>query len=325
MRYLKKDVLRLAATYLAIIMVMSVGFSIVFYHTTLYELGHRPADGLFGDVQLNAMQSFSDYLDTRAIETQATILADIFIVNILTLFFGAILSFLLAEYTLRPIERNMESQTQFVSDASHELRTPLTALRAANEVALRNKKLTVKEARTVMEGNIQDIARLQHLADSMLGLLSGDDAKIRSQMSLSQLVGDALQLVVPQAQAKNVSVEDMVDDVTVRVNPSGFIQLLTILVDNAVKYSADDSTVIVSSDVRSRTVRISVRDEGVGMSSETIKRIFTRFYRAEESRNTNGHGLGLTIAKKIADAHGARINVKSQVGKGSTFTVILPI
>ena len=119
MRYLKKDVLRLAATYLAIIMVMSVGFSIVFYHTTLYELGHRPADGLFGDVQLNAMQSFSDYLDTRAIETQATILADIFIVNILTLFFGAILSFLLAEYTLRPIERNMESQTQFVSDASH--------------------------------------------------------------------------------------------------------------------------------------------------------------------------------------------------------------
>lgn len=98
------------------------------------------------------------------------------------------------------------AQAQFVSDASHELRTPLTALRASNEVALRNKKLKLADARQVIADNIDDIARLQDLANSMLGLLKDDDAAALQQpVRLDAIVSGAVNMVVTQALAKDIS------------------------------------------------------------------------------------------------------------------------
>lgn len=325
MKYLKKDVLRLATTYLVIIMVMSIGFSAIFYSASVEALGYRPAVGDFGDIQTNSGRLFMDYLDTHATSSQAALLADLVLVNMIALIAGGLLSYVLAQYTLRPIEENMEAQMRFVSDASHELRTPLTALRAANEVALRHKKLSISEAREVMAGNIEDITRLQNLADSMLGLLRDDGMSIKTTVSLSDVVSDAMGMIIPQALAKNIAVEDAVKDIKLRANAGTLTQLITILLDNAIKYSPDDSTIYITSTLKARNLLLSIRDEGVGMDAETINNIFTRFYRAEESRSTKGYGLGLAIAKRVVEAHGGRISVKSQLGSGTTFTVVLPI
>lgn len=327
MKHLKQDALRLTGTYLAIIMAMSVGFSVIFYSVSMRELDRRPHEISLTDIapDPDTQLTFDDYLSNRADEARVSLLVDLVLVNLMALISGGILSYLLAQYTLRPIEENMEAQAQFVSDASHELRTPLTALRTANEVALRDKKLKIADARAVIADNIEDITRLQSLADSMLGLLRDDTAGFQDGVSLPDVVSDAMSMVVNQAQAKNISVEDAAGDATLYGNARSLTQLLTILLDNAIKYSPEGSAVHVASEIQGRSLILTVKDEGVGMDEETVKNVFTRFYRAEESRSTAGYGLGLSIAKKIAEAHHGKIAIESTLGEGSIFTVTLPL
>ncbi len=323
MKHLKKDVIRLAATYLAIMMVMSIGFSIVLFTVSSHELGRRPR-GAVPDMQL-ASGSLQQYFDQREQESQEVLALDLVIVNIITFIIGGLLSYMLAERTLRPIEENMAAQMQFVSDASHELRTPLTALRTANEVALRNHKLTLAGAKQVIAENIDDAARLHTLTDSMLGLLHDDDhAQIRERVALTKVIGEALNLVIPQALHKKITIVDAGTHGFVRGDEQRLIQLLTILLDNAIKYSHDGSTITIESLAKGKTTVLSVRDEGIGMDEATAKAIFTRFYRADASRSKiDGYGLGLAIAKKIVDAHGGTIKVESQAGVGTVFRVRL--
>lgn len=332
MKHLKHDVLRLAGTYLIIIMTMSIVFSVIFYSTAANELDRRPRElpsSALSTYQIQNGGDFRDYLTQRADEGRASLLAELIIINILMLGIGALISYLLAERTLKPIEDNMEAQSQFVSDASHELRTPLTAIRTSNEVALRNKKLTLVEARELLDENVQDVARLQDLTDSMLGLLKDDDKTLLKQdVDLQSALSDAMNAVVPQALAKHITIEDSVAHVTFQGNPQAITQLATILLDNAVKYSPEHATIAVGSQQTTRTVMLIVRDQGIGMDEETIDQIFTRFYRADKARTlqgTKGYGLGLAIAKKIVDAHGGKIHVESVLEQGTTFRVELPI
>jgi len=327
MKHLKQDVLRLTGTYLAIIMAMSVGFSVIFYSVSMRELDRRPHTISLTDIAADpdTRLTFDDYLSDRAEEARTSLLLDLILVNFLALVSGGILSYLLAQYTLRPIEENMEAQAQFVSDASHELRTPLTALRTANEVALRDKKLKISEARAVIADNIEDITRLQSLADAMLGLLRDDTAGFQEGVSLPNVVSEALSLVVNQAQAKNISVEDATGDTKLYGNARSLTQLITILLDNAIKYSPEGSAVHLASEIQGRSLVLTVKDEGIGMDEEAIRNAFTRFYRAEESRSTAGYGLGLSIAKKVVDAHHGKIAIQSTPGKGSVFTITLPV
>lgn len=333
MKHLERDVFRLAGTYLIIIMVMSIGFSIVFYNVSARELDRRPRG--FDTTRLSAppvagvtgaTTTFEDYLTQRAEESRNALLLNLMLVNLVALIVGGLLSYLLAERTLHPIEENMEAQSQFVSDTSHELRTPLTALRTSNEVALRNKNLKLADAKKVITDNVEDITRLQDLANSMLGLLKDDDkASFQSVVSLQTVTSNAMNMVVNQALAKDIAVEDGVADISVKGNQQSFAQLVTILLDNAIKYSPKGSKIHLSTEKRGRSVLYIVRDEGIGMDAETLANIFTRFYRAEKSRTTAGYGLGLSIAKKIVTAHGGKITAASQPDHGTTFTISLPI
>lgn len=327
MKYLTNDVFRLASTYLVIIMVMSISFSAIFYTASVHELGRRPHTVFLTEItqDLDQQLSFQNYLTNRGQESSGALFTDLVAINVITFIVGGALSYLLAKHTLRPIDESLEAQAQFVSDASHELRTPLTALRVANEVALRNKKLRLPEAKSVISENIDDIARLQYLADSMLGLLRDDTTNFQPDVSLSAVVGESLNMVISQAQAKRISVEDMTNDATLRGNAHSLSQLLTILLDNAIKYSENGTAIYIKSKVKSRMLTLSIVDEGIGMDQDTLDRMFTRFYRAEESRSASGYGLGLSIAQKITASHGGKIAASSTVGEGTTFTVSLPI
>lgn len=331
MKHLKHDVLRLTGTYLIIIMTMSIVFCAIFYGTASRELDRRPRGNGPGASSLITPNGddIDDYLTQRAEEGRASLLGQLVIINVMMLAVGSLISYLLAERTLKPIEENMEAQTQFVSDASHELRTPLTAIRTMNEVALRDKKLTITQARQVIEENIQDVTRLQDLTDSMLGLLRDDDKTLLQQaVDLQLAVSDAMNAVVPQALEKHITIEDSVAHVSFQGNPQAIMQLATILLDNAVKYSPKKSTISVSSSQTSRHVTLSVQDQGIGMDKETVDQMFTRFYRADKARTqqgAKGYGLGLSIAKKIVDAHGGKIYVESTPGEGTTFRIELPV
>ena len=322
MNYLKHDVLRLAATYLAIIMIMSIGFSFLLFGVSRDELERRPRE--FAPDSPFSGNSMQQYFDQREQESRQTLLIDLVLANVGMLLFGGVISYLLAERTLRPIEQNMAAQAQFVSDASHELRTPLTALRTANEVALRSKTLKLKEAKEVIRENVDDISRLQGLADSMLGLLREEQPIQRTSVNLATVVADAMNNVAPQALRKHIEIIDEVPRITVRGERQLLGSLVTILLDNSVKYSHTPSVIRVAAQASGQKVQLRVSDEGVGMSRETIANVFTRFYRADSARSTEGYGLGLAIAEKIVHQHGGTIRVESQLGKGTTVTIVLP-
>lgn len=327
---------RLAGIHLAIIMLLSISFSIVFYHTSDRQFARPlpPFSQSLSETSEGFSSRFNDQLrsaiDDRFDQTRQALLLRLIWLNIGTLLLGAGVSYLLARWSLRPIEEAMELQTQFVSDASHELRTPLTVLQTSNEVALRKTKLSAAEVRTLVGHNIEEVKRLKDLSDTLLDLLKGSNDEVYLQkVNLQDVVGDALPPIVSIAQEKNINLEDTVPDVSVQTNRALLARIVAILLDNAVKYSHHNSQVSITAEHTGKKILLHVSDTGIGIRSSDIPLIFNRFYRADKSRSsiahTQGYGLGLSIAEKIAQRIDANISVKSIIGKGSTFTVELPI
>ena len=329
---------KLAATYLAIIMLMSIGFSIVFYNTSSHALNRSPQGAMPNSLvtvfdndgdEPPQRTTIREFLDNRADQGRHELVVRLLYLNVLTLLVGAGISYYLARRTLRPIEANIEAQRQFVSDASHELRTPLTAIQTSNDVALRNKKLTLADAKTVIADNTAEAVKLKQLSDGLLDLARNDGHhQALSDVPLQSVVQNALNQVVAIAQAKDIAVDDAVEDVTVNTNEQVLSQILVILLDNAVKYSDQGSTIYITSATKGGQATINVRDEGVGIRASDIPHLFRRFYRADNARNSShehGYGLGLAIADSLATAHGASLSVSSELHKGSTFSVKLPL
>lgn len=324
MKYLRKDHLRLAGTYLAIIMAMSIVFSGIMYGTAAQQLEHqRP--GEFSRI-IAPTDDIYQQLQTKVQDSEVALALQLVGINLVMLILGALISYLLAERALEPIESNMRAQDRFISDASHELRTPITAIKTANEVALKDKKLSLGDAKEVIAQNVTDTVRLQALASSLLDLVKEQPLK-KTSTHLAHIVNGALTDVVPQAQAKDITIDDMTTDALILVDEPKLVRVLVILLDNAIKYSPEHATVRIASTIRGSKQLIKVIDSGVGMSEVVQAKVFERFYRSDESRNslhTDGYGLGLAIADQIVREHGGSITVESHEGEGSTFTVSLP-
>jgi len=236
----------------------------------------------------------------------------------------------LAGRTLKPIENMVDEQKRFVSDASHELRTPLTAMRTEVEVALRDKDFDTPYARDVLTSNLEEIDKLQQLSDSLLILGRYQNTASKSnfaEVSLSNVVEEARQNVKTLANHKDIEIQGTIDDISVEADSDSLAKLLTILLDNAIKYSHQNGKIIVRAYPVKNKVAVSVQDFGAGIRAGDLPYIFKRFYRAEASRTktkVEGYGLGLSIAKTIVDMHNGTIDVESIPDKGTTFTVTLP-
>lgn len=329
-KHLKGDTGRLAATYLVIIFGLTLIFSSVIYVISssqfdrpLSPRGHMSQLYDFDDVTRSGVQQL---FDERADQARANLLLSLFVLNVVVLFGGAFFSYFLARKTLEPIEAAMDAQARFVSDASHELRTPLTALQVTNEVALRKKKLSIIEAKDLIGHNLAETVKLRTLSEALLGLAGQKGADTsKTKLNVAEVVLDAVQTLSPLADSKHITVEHDIPAVNVMANQAALTQVLRILLDNAIKYSPDGSTVAIAV-MGDRDVSISVTDQGPGIAHEHQSKIFDRFYRVDESRSSNhveGSGLGLAIAKAIADRHGYKISVHSEAGKGATFRVSL--
>jgi two-component system sensor histidine kinase CiaH len=331
--HLKGDTGRLVATYLAIIMCLTLVFSGVIYSISSSQFDRPlPPRGQNGSnnfqVDEFTRSGLEDLFEERAKQARAELLVSLLVLNIAVLVGGAFLSYYLARRTLEPIEAAMEAQGRFVSDASHELRTPLTALQVTNEVALRKKKLTLAEAKELIGYNLAETVKLRSLSDALLGLAKQESADAsKSDVKLAEAVLDAVQTLEPLATDKRISIHHDVPAMAIVGNQSAITQILRILLDNAIKYSPEASAVNVTVASAQHETIVSVQDEGPGVAAQHMPHIFDRFYRVDESRsslNGQGSGLGLAIAKAIADKHGYVITATSQVGTGSTFSLHVP-
>ena len=316
----QQRVRRLALSYLAVIMTLSLAFSVIIYAITSAQLNRPLPPGEHAQQPPELIErQFSRRLEQRNRETRGSVIMTLVVLNGVMLLVGYWLSLLLARRTLAPIERSIEQQAQFVSDASHELRTPLTALMTTNEVALRKKTLDEKKVRAVFQRNIDEVEKLRELTDNLLRLTQVDNQQIEEQaVDMAKLIRDTIDRYQPVADKKQVVLDMQVAPTKHTVAVTAVTQILGTLIDNAVKYSSSGSTVVIRLDGQT----LSVVDQGIGIAKQDQAKIFDRFYRSDEARtrgHSSGYGLGLAIARAVADKHGYRLSVKSEPGRGSTF------
>jgi len=227
----------------------------------------------------------------------------------------------------------MEAQNRFTADASHELRTPLTAMRTEIEVAIRDKKMNLLEARELLNSNLEEISKLEVLSSALLKLAKNDGqiAKEFSKVVVSDVIIEAYEKVESLAREKEIKIEchpelgsGSLPNVSILGDRQSLTELFVILLDNAIKYSPKNSKIKIVVLEDSKDVSIKISDSGIGIKASDLPHIFDRFYRADHSRNkdkVDGYGLGLSIAKQIVDFHGGNIKAESKAGKGTNFVV----
>jgi two-component system sensor histidine kinase CiaH len=319
--------LKLTAWYLAIIMLISLTFSLILYQVSSNELRRGLPPGTTTRQLFIDPDAFETLRQQRITEANGNLISNLVLLNLVTAGLGGGASYFLAKRTLRPIAEAMEAQGRFTSDASHELRTPLTVMQTENEVALRNPNLSKSEMRALLESNLEEVNRLRALSDRLLELANGTGLDLKP-VSVEEPAIEAVNRVMRAAQAKKVTVENNVAPLQILGDADKLADLLTILLDNAIKYSPVKTAITLSSEQRGRYVHLKVTDHGMGIKASDIPHIFDRFYRADISRTKQhiaGFGLGLSIAQRIAGLHQGTVLVTSTPGKGSVFTVKLPV
>ncbi len=322
--------IQLAASYLLIIMVMSISFSAVIYHTSAREIGRQlPPKSMYNQYISNDSDPFLEFLEARISAGRHELFIRLLLLNLFVLGVGAMISYILARRTLEPIEEALEAQSRFASDASHELRTPLASIQAENEVALRNTRLTLARAKELLASNLEEVTHLQRLSDGLLHLARQESYTVKTEpISLSDITQECINHSLRSAEGKHISIEDNVRDTMVYANASGLEQIINILLDNAIKYSPEHSTITLSSGTSGKEGSVQIHDQGPGISPKDLPHIFERFYRADPARSSqqvSGHGLGLALAEKLITQQDGRIDVKTKPGSGATFTVVLPL
>ncbi len=332
--------LKLTAWYLLIIMLICILFSMVLYRGVASELERRFA-GIERQIQMGRMRGLPPMMQPEPQEpplfeedltiAKGRVLLMLIYANGVILVLSGAAGYFLAGKTLQPIEEALDEQKRFVADASHELRTPLTALKASTEVALRDKKLTKKEAKDALKSNLEDIDSLQVLADNLLTLAQyekGNHDSEFEQVNLGQVIENAFRKIKPLADKKNIDLKIGTDNIIIEANRDSLEKMIRILLDNAVKYTPAKGKVSVSTAHDSRHAVIEIKDTGIGIDQKDMIRVFDRFYRVDQSRSKNkvpGFGLGLAMARQIIDLHKGTIDLSSAPHQGTTFTVKLPL
>ncbi|MBI2863153.1 MAG: HAMP domain-containing protein [Chloroflexi bacterium] len=224
------------------------------------------------------------------------------------------------------IEESFESQKRFVADSSHELRTPLTVIRG--NVDLLKRPLGNEDRRECLSAIESEAERMSNIVAELLLLARLDSAQEfdRQPVELDTLLLEVYRQAKVMAQGRRLLLGHE-DCAVVTGDPGRLRQVLYNLVDNATKYSGEEATITLSLHRLDGWVRVDVADTGVGIAAEDLPHIFDRFYRVDKARSraTGGTGLGLTVVKQIAEAHGGKVTVSSALGKGSTFSVWLPL
>jgi heavy metal sensor kinase len=221
-----------------------------------------------------------------------------------------------------------ESQKRLVADASHELKTPLSVIRTQCDVVLQRARTPEEymEALQTIKAYSQNMTRLINnllsLARLDAGLIS---APSFTPVSIRECVDQAVEMTKQLADERRVQITTSVDEsLFIMGIETGLMEAFLNIIENAVRYNREGGTVTVCAVKQEKQAVITISDTGVGIRDGDRERVFERFYRADSVRNIEGTGLGLSIVKSVISAHGGKIDVRSEPGKGSSFTVVLP-
>lgn len=324
---------KLTLWYIAILMTLSILFSIVIYAFVAGEIQDRLVglqNTIENDGYAYVLPSDSDFLNFRnqqANEAAFHVFMGLLYTNIIILLAGGACSYFLAKRTLAPIKRTLDSQSRFVSDASHEMRTPLAAMQTELEVTLRDPKLTVDEAKETLTSNLEEVTKLSNLTTALLDLSRSDTQAIkRRRVDIVEIVRDVTKhYKLPKRRLELVAPKK---PIYILADPVSLSELFVIFIDNALKYSPDDTTIKIQLIRHMNSVEFAITNEGDGIPVDILPHIFDRFYRASKSRgisDTPGFGIGLSLAKKITELHHGTLSVRSGEGLPTTFQVVFTI
>lgn len=342
--------IKLTIYYLLIITAVIGMFSYLAYQGLTFEL-HRglkiqafriaPKEKCDGDCELppDLNDEFLPLFNVRKLppnpeifkEIRQRVAIRIITLDGLVLIFSGVAGYFLAGKTLEPIEKMVEEQKQFISDASHELRTPLTAIKTEIEVALRNQKMDLKNAKKLLVSNLEEVNRMQTLSNYLLTLAKYQTNQVKlpmEKLNLAAIAQKAVKKISTLAKKKNITLKREFKKASLVGNIASLNELAIILLDNAIKYSRESGQIIIRTKILKNQAVLEVKDFGVGIKAAELPHIFGRFYRADSSRakkGADGYGLGLAIAKSIVELHHGKIKVRSIYGKGSKFSVVLPV
>ena len=318
MKLFDKAILKLAAIYTAILLSVCIGFSASIYSTSQRDL---PQSILPRAVfRLEVREDVETFIRDRDRAMQNEILVRLIILNLVVLVAGAIVSYFLARWTLAPIQKNMDEQSEFVSNASHELRTPLTVMRMENEVILRDPATTKSDLTNQIQSNLEEIDKLQTLTDRLLKISIAEILPL-TNFRLTPTIQGAIDRNLSQATTKQITIKNQVKKTaTVHANPEALTEIIAILLENAIKYSPDNSQIIIAHTDH----QISIVDQGYGIPESDLPHIFKRFYRADKSHTSEGYGLGLSLATHLATKMQMHLTATNNTpSPGATFALHL--
>lgn len=328
----KSATFKLTAYYIALIVAISLIFSVI-----LYQVARGAVVRVLTSQSARIYRHYPIFQNDPILHPKTDIemaehrlIWDLAVFNSLVIVIGGFASYALARRTLKPIEEAHEQQKRFTSDVSHELRTPLTAIKMESEVALMNPSINKQELKTVITSSLEEINKLDTLINNLLRLSRLETDELRSEfinVSIKEVINDSLKIVEPKRRIRAIKIINTVQDHTLKGDKTSLIQLLVILLDNAIKYSPDKSTIKISTSYDNHKFNIMIKDEGKGIEKISLEHIFDRFYQVDNSRSKSdeyGYGLGLSIAKTIAEIHAGSITISSRLNHGTTATIILP-
>ena len=227
------------------------------------------------------------------------------------------------------LETSFENQKKFVSDASHELRTPLAIIKGYAEIIRKRGTTDIDIFVESIDSIISETDNMRNLIQKLLFLAKGDITKINTKfidIDANEMIHQIHSDTIVSTKTHTFHLE-MGEDYKIKGDETLLQQAIRALIENATKYSEPNTNVYIKSFVKNGFGRISIRDEGVGISEEDAKRIFERFYRVDLSRTkaTGGTGLGLAIVKRIVELHNGKIEVNSKMNEGTEISIVLPI
>ena len=268
------------------------------------------------------------------VDSEKELINSYFEIISLAVCFGIILSviasYVLSKRTLKPLQENLMKQTEFVQNVSHELRTPLTIIQAKQELLLQEPNAKIIDKVEDITVTLNETNRLTKLIKDLMILSRADGNKMSLQKENVNVDDYIKEVISPYKDLAEMQNKKIIMNLNygsdIEIDTSKFYQLVVILFDNAMKYTEENDSIEISTCMKENKFVMDIKDTGIGVSSEGLKRIFERFYREDKARNreTGGSGLGLSIASLIVSAHGGTIKASHNIPKGTIFTIKLP-
>ncbi|BCC45193.1 HAMP domain-containing sensor histidine kinase [Bacillus cereus] len=291
------------------------------------------------EVQGRSFRTFSLPKDGETVQIVRDITAEegmlntLFLILVIGCSIGSLcaigIGFFLAGRALVPIQNSWEKQQQFVSDASHELRTPLAVIQSKTDILFQSPSATIEEKAMDISTISKECRRLSKLVANLLLLARSDSNQIEMDKKIFELDKLLEEIVEPYKEIASYQEKEMIlkveHDISFMGDRERIHQMMVILLDNAMKYTNEGGHIQINCTQTNSSIRIRVKDDGIGVKGEDIPKLFDRFYQGDKARSASeGAGLGLSIANWIVEKHYGKISVESQWGEGTCFEVILP-